>query len=54
VPDSNPKTVLMADDDAEDCMLVSNAFAESGAKVGFSCVENGMELMDYLLEHSRF
>ena len=43
----------MADDDAEDCMLAAHAFAESGAKAAFSCVENGMELMDYLSEHSR-
>jgi hypothetical protein len=35
-------------------MPASNAFAESGAIVAFSCVENGMELMDFLSEHSRF
>ena len=47
------KTVLMADDDAEDCMLAAEAFAESGAKAAFSCVLNGVELMDHLKEHSR-
>ncbi len=31
MPDSNHKTVLMADDDS-DCMLASLAFAETGAK----------------------
>jgi hypothetical protein len=38
----------MADDDPEDCMLTSHAFAESGAKAAFSCVLDGKELMDYL------
>jgi len=50
--DSSHKTVLMADDDPEDCMLASHAFAESGAKVSFSCVLDGVELMDYLTDHS--
>jgi CheY-like chemotaxis protein len=53
VPDSYHKTVLMADDDAEDCMLATEAFAESGAKAAFSCVLDGIELIDYLSEHSR-
>jgi len=43
----------MADDDAEDCMLATEAFAESGAKAAFSCVLDGIELIDYLSEHSR-
>ncbi len=47
------KTVLMADDDAEDCWLATEAFAKSGAKAAFSCVLDGVELMDYLSEHSR-
>ena len=47
------KTVLMADDDAEDCRLATKAFAESGAKVVFSCVLDGIELMNHLTEHSR-
>lgn len=42
------QTVLMADDDEEDCSLAKEAFETSGANAGFSCVENGMELMDYL------
>ena len=43
----------MADDDAEDCMLATDAFGESGARATFSCVEDGMELMDYLSERFR-
>jgi hypothetical protein len=30
--DNDYKTVLMADDDAEDCMPASHAFMESGAE----------------------
>ena len=48
MPHSAHKTVLMADDDAEDCMLATEAFAECGAEGTFSCVSDGMELMDYL------
>ena len=43
----------MVDDDTEDCWLANEAFAESGAKVAFSSVMDGIELMDYLSEHSR-
>ncbi len=50
---SSHKTVLMADDDPEDYMLASHAFAVSGAKAAFSWVLDGVELMDYLSEHSR-
>jgi hypothetical protein len=46
--------VFMADDDPEDCWLASGeAFAKSGAKTGFSCVLDGIELMDHLTEHYR-
>ncbi len=53
MPEAIAKTVLMADDDAEDCWLATEAFAESGAKAAFSCVLDGIELMDHLAEHSR-
>jgi CheY-like chemotaxis protein len=43
--------VLMADDDSEDCMLATEAFRKSGAKAAFSCVLDGVELMDYLSEN---
>ena len=46
-------TVLMADDDVDDCYLAKEAFLETGAKATFSCVEDGEELIDYLLKHSR-
>lgn len=47
------RTVLMADDDEEDCILAKEAFEASGARAAFSCVEDGIELMDYLSERSR-
>jgi CheY-like chemotaxis protein len=40
--------VLMADDDDDDCMLAKDAFDESGVNGALRCVENGLELMDYL------
>ncbi|MEM5787514.1 MAG: response regulator [Syntrophobacteraceae bacterium] len=48
----NRLAVLMADDDEEDCMLAREAFRESGAEAAFSCVGDGIELMDYLTERS--
>jgi len=47
------KTVLMADDDAEDCWLATEAFAKSGVEAAFSCVLDGVELMNHLKERSR-
>jgi CheY-like chemotaxis protein len=46
------RSVLMADDDEEDCFLANEAFLVGGAKATFSCVEDGIELMDYLSERS--
>ena len=40
--------VVMADDDDDDCMLATDAFKESGARGDFLCVEDGIELFDYL------
>ncbi len=45
-------TILMADDDADDCFLAKEALLESGALATFSCVEDGTELMDYLSGHA--
>ena len=41
-------TVLMADDDADDCMLAKDAFEETKAQGTFLCVEDGDELLNYL------
>jgi len=50
--DNYSKTILMADDDPEDCMLATEAFSRSGAEAAFSCVLDGVELMSYLSERS--
>jgi CheY-like chemotaxis protein len=42
------RVVVMADDDDDDCMLAKDAFRKSGASAAFHCVENGIELLDYL------
>ena len=43
-----PIEILLADDDAEDRMLIVDALHESRLKNNIECVENGEELMDYL------
>jgi len=51
-----PKTsvILMADDDADDRLLVQDAFAESqfGGELRF--VQDGEELLDYLLHRGKY
>lgn len=44
----------MADDDAEDRMLVQEALAESRLKNSIHCVENGEELIDFLHNRGKF
>lgn len=44
-------TILMADDDAEDCLLVQDALAEAGRNHELRFVRDGEELFDYL-QHS--
>ena len=53
---SVPKTniVLMADDDADDRLLVTDAFVESGFSGELRFVEDGKELLDYLLHHGNY
>jgi len=49
-----PITILMADDDADDRMLVKDAFAESRLNNDLHFVENGEELLDYLFRRGKF
>ena len=49
-----PIIILMADDDAEDRMLVKDALDESRLTNQMQFVENGEELMDYLHNRSKF
>ena len=41
-------TILMADDDAEDCLLARDALAEAGQPHQLRFVRDGEELFDYL------
>ena len=46
--------ILIADDDAEDRMLVKEALEESRLTNQMQFVENGEELMDYLRNHGKY
>ena len=41
--------ILMADDDEDDCLLVGSAFQEIGIAHNLRFVDDGQELLDYLL-----
>lgn len=49
-----PIIILIAEDDAEDRMLVKEALDESRLMNNIQFVENGEELMDYLHNRGRF
>lgn len=52
--DKKSIVILIADDDAEDRMLVKDALEETCLKNSIHFVENGEELMDYLNHRGRF
>ena len=47
-------TILMADDDADDRMMAADAMRESRLGNTFRCVEDGQELMDYLMRRGKY
>lgn len=49
-----PITILMADDDRDDCLLVKDAFMESRLVNDLRFVEDGEDLMDYLYNRSKY
>ena len=49
-----PMTILMADDDPDDRMLTRDAFAESRLANPLEMVEDGEELMQYLLRQGKY
>ena len=53
-PNGKPITILMADDDSDDRMLVKEAFDESRLNNDIHFVENGEELLDYLFRRGKF
>ncbi len=48
------KIILMAEDDADDRLLAQDALAECGVNGELRFVENGEELLDYLLQRGKF
>jgi CheY-like chemotaxis protein len=51
---SQRRTILMADDDAEDCLLVRDALREAGRDCDLRFVRDGEELFDYLHGRGEF
>ena len=49
-----PSVILMAEDDADDRLLVKDALSECQCDVDLRFVENGEELLDYLLHRGKF
>ena len=47
-------TILLADDDADDRLMVQEAFTESRIANDLRCVNDGEELMDYLHRRGKF
>ena len=47
-------TILMADDDEDDCMLAREALAESRLANALYLVRDGEELMDYLHQRGKY
>lgn len=52
--DSKAIEILIADDDAEDRMLIRDALHESRLKNGLKFVEDGEQLLDYLHNTGKF
>jgi CheY-like chemotaxis protein len=51
---SQRKIILMADDDAEDCVLVRDALRETGRPCEIHFVRHGEELFDYLRHEGEY
>ena len=47
------RTILIADDDEDDCFLAKEALESGGATAAFIMVKDGIELMNFLLQVSR-
>jgi CheY-like chemotaxis protein len=48
------RTILMADDDVEDCLLVRDALQETGRPCELRFVRDGEELFDYLRREGEY
>jgi CheY-like chemotaxis protein len=47
-------TILMADDDADDCLLAQDALREAGLPHGLQIVRDGQQLLDYLRQQGEY
>lgn len=47
-------TILMADDDADDCLLVQDALREAGQPHSLRIVRDGQQLLDYLRQAGEY
>ena len=50
----NPDVILLAEDDSDDRLLFKDALADCGWSGELRCVEDGAELLDYLLRRGRY
>ena len=55
----NPKTtnrivLVMVDDDEDDCLLVEAALYEAYLRCDFHCLQDGLEVLDYLNRSGRY
>ena len=51
--ETNP-VLLVADDDPDDRLLIREAMSECKSRADLRCVENGEDLLDYLLRRNRY
>jgi two-component system response regulator len=51
---SKPITILMADDDEDDRILTQDALKESRVRNSLYCVNDGVELLEYLRRQGKF
>src|SRR6516162_6943503 len=51
---TKPDVILLAEDDSDDRLLLKDAMADCGWDGELRCVENGEELLDYLLHRGKF
>jgi len=54
VNETKPDIIIMAEDDADDRLLVKDALEECQWKADLRFVENGEELLDYLLRQGKY
>ena len=53
-PNSRPVTLLLVEDDPDDCLLVREALAKSRLNSELRCLQDGEELLEYLRRLGKF